>query len=101
MSRSGTAFASTRSSVPKSNLTAVREEENIDVPKVHDLVVLLDRIEDTVHELGLSRSELARLSTFGVAARYSGMDADPEASREAMDPAASVRRAVRKGLGSE
>ena len=82
-------------------LTAVREEENIDAPKVHDLVVLLDRIEDTVRELGLSRSELARLSTFGVATRYPGMDADPEASQEAMDPAASVRRAVREGLGSE
>ena len=57
MSRSGTAFASTRSSVPKSNLTAVREEENIDVPKVHDLVVLLYRIEDTVQELGYLFSE--------------------------------------------
>ena len=54
-----------------------------------------------VRELGLSRSELARLSTFGVATRYPGMDADPEASREAMDTAASVRRAVREGLGSE
>ena len=78
-----------------------REEENIDAPKVHDLVVLLDRMEDTAHELELSRSALARLSTFGVATRYPGMDADPEASREAMDPTASVRRAVREGLGSE
>lgn len=79
-------------------LKAVLEEENIEVPKVHDLVVLLDQMDDTAHEIELSQSKLARLSTFGVATRYPGMDADAEASREALETAEKVRSVVRHAL---
>lgn len=38
---------------------------------------------------------IARLSTFGVATRDPGMDADSEAAREAMETSEKVRSAVR------
>lgn len=79
-------------------LKAVLEEQEIEVPKIHDLVVLLDRTGEWGQNLGQARSALARLSTFGVATRYPGMDADKEAAREALETAEEVRNAVRRTL---
>jgi len=76
-------------------LKAILEEAGEDIPHIHDLAVLLDHIEDTGAELSLSRSALARLSTFGVSTRYPGMDADQEAAQEALNTAETVRRTVR------
>lgn len=79
-------------------LKAVLEEQEVEVPKIHDLVVLLDRTEEWSEKVAALRSALARLSTFGVATRYPGMDADEEAAREAMHTAGQVRSAVRQAL---
>lgn len=79
-------------------LKAVLEEKEIEVPKIHDLVVLLDRTGEWSQNLAQARSALARLSTFGVATRYPGMDADSEAAREAMETSERVRSAVRSTL---
>lgn len=77
-------------------LKAVLEEQDEDIPRIHDLVVLLDQAENDGESLGPVRSDLARLSTFGVATRYPGMDADAKAAREALETAERVRRAVRE-----
>lgn len=79
-------------------LKAVLEEQEVEVPKIHDLVVLLDRTEEWSEEVAALRSALARLSTFGVATRCPGMDADEEAAREAMHTAGQVRSALRQAL---
>lgn len=79
-------------------LKALLEEQDVEVPKIHDLVVLLDRTGEWGEKLAHARSTLARLSTFGGATRYPGMDADKEAAREAMETAETVRSAVRHTL---
>jgi hypothetical protein len=45
------------------------------------------------------KPQLARLSTFGIAARYPGVQADQQAAESAMRIGEEVRKAVRISLG--
>jgi len=78
---------------------AFLEEQNLPYGKTHDLVVLLRATEGLLPDLDAMRRELARLTTFGVAARYPGMQADPEAAETAISTAEAVRAVVRARLG--
>lgn len=52
------------------------EEHNIAFQKTHDLLVLLNSSGLLLSDLDSLKSELAHLSTFGIAARYPGTQAD-------------------------
>ena len=80
-------------------LKAFLEEHNIAFYKTHDLVVLLNAAGGSLTELDSLRSELAYLSTFGIAARYPGVRADQQAAEKAFKIAEEVRMVVRSKLG--
>jgi len=80
-------------------LKAFLEEHTIVFQKTHDLVVLINLSRGMLSELDTLRQELAHLSTFGIAARYPGAQADRQAAENAMQTAEKVRTVVRIKLG--
>ena len=79
-------------------LKAFLEEHNIAFGKTHDLVVLLNSSGGQLPELNSKRQSLAHLSTFGIATRYPGAQADRQAAEDSMKTAESVRTVVRAKL---
>lgn len=79
-------------------LKAILEEHNIAFGKTHDLVVLLNSSGLLLPELNSQKPSLAHLSTFGIATRYPGTQADRRAAEESMKTADSVRTVVRAKL---
>jgi HEPN domain-containing protein len=80
-------------------LKAFLEEHGIPFAKTHDLVYLLGLAGGQFPALDALRSQLARLSIFGIAARYPGTWADQVAADEALQTAELVRAVVRAALG--
>jgi HEPN domain-containing protein len=74
------------------------EEHNIAFGKIHDLVVLLNSSVGLLSELDSQRQSLAHLSTFGIATRYPGAQADRRAATESIKAAEGVRTVVRAKL---
>lgn len=81
------------------NLKAFLEEQGIAFRKIHDLVLLLNSSQGMLPELHVQKQDLARLGTFGIAARYPGVQADLPATEESLKTAESVRDVIRKKLG--
>ena len=79
-------------------LKAFLEEHNIAFGKTHDLVVLLNSSGGLLPELNHKRQSLAHLSTFGIATRYPGAQADRRATEDSMKTAENVRTVVRVKL---
>ena len=79
-------------------LKAFLEEHNIAFGKTHDLVVLLNSSGGLLPELNSQRQSLAHLSTFGIATRYPGAQADRGATEDSMKTAENVRTVVRAKL---
>jgi HEPN domain-containing protein len=79
-------------------LKAFLEEHNITFGKTHDLVVLLNSSGGLLPELNSQRQSLAHLSTFGIATRYPGAQADRRATEDSMKTAENVRPVVRVKL---
>ncbi len=79
-------------------LKAVLEEQGQDIPKTHDLVVLLNLLPDRPLEIEGERAALARLSTYAVGFRYPGEDAAPEDAQESLEVARRIREQVRGKL---
>ena len=79
-------------------LKAFLEEHNIAFGKTHDLVVLLNSSGGLLPELNSQRQSLAHLSTFGIATRYPGAQADRQAAEDSMKTAESVRTVLRAKL---
>ena len=75
------------------------EEQNIAFQKMHDLVVLLNTSAGLLSALDPLKPQLAHLSTFGIAARYPGVQADQQAATSAMTIGEEVRKVVRSSLG--
>lgn len=75
------------------------EEYNIVFQKTHDLLVLLNLSAGSLSELDSLRPQLAHLSTFGIATRYPGTQADEEAAKDAIQITEVVRTVVRTKLG--
>lgn len=80
-------------------LKAFLEEHNIVFQKTHDLVVLLNLSGGRLPELYAQRQQLARLSTFGIAARYPGAQADRQSAEDAIRTAEKVRSMTRARMG--
>lgn len=79
-------------------LKAFLEEHNLRHTKTRDLVVLLRAGGGLLSEPDTMSEALARLTTFGVAARYPGIEADSGAARSAREIAEAVRSVVRAKL---
>jgi len=79
-------------------LKAFLEEHNVVFGKTHDLVVLLNSSAGLLPELNSQRPSLSHLSTFGIATRYPGAQADRQAAEDSMKTADSVRTLVRAKL---
>ena len=75
------------------------EEHNIAFQKTHDLLVLLNSAGISLSELDSLRPELAHLSTFGIATRYPGTQADEHAAESAIQTTEAVRTVLRTKLG--
>ncbi len=80
-------------------IKAFLEEHMIAFQKTHDLVELVDLGSGLLPELDPLRPQLAHLSTFGIATRYPGAQADRQAADEALRTAEEVRTVVRAKLG--
>jgi len=79
-------------------IKALMEERCIVPRRTHDLIVLLDLVGEALDPP--ARARIAALSTFGVSARYPGMDADMESAEEAVATARLVKTLVEHLLGS-
>lgn len=79
-------------------LKAFLEEHNTAFGKTHDLVVLLNSSGGLLPELNSYKQSLAHLSSFGIATRYPGAQADRRAAEDSMKTADSVRTVVRAKL---
>ena len=75
------------------------EEHNLVFQKTHDLVVLLNSSGGLLSELDSLKPQLAHLSTFGIATRYPGTQADEPAAENSIKAAEEVRTVVRTKLG--
>jgi len=80
-------------------MKAILEEHNIAFLRIHDLAALMSLREGMFPELDLLKPRLARLSVFGIAARYPGVRADQKAATEALQTAEEVRTILRGKLG--
>ena len=80
-------------------LEAFLEERNISFEKAHDLVVLVNSCSGMLGELDSSKEALGNLSTFGIATRYPGVQADRQAAENALKIAENVRAVVRAKFG--
>jgi len=80
-------------------LKAFLEENNTAFGKTHDLVVLLNSTAGHLPELDSLRGQLAHLTTFGIATRYPGAQADRKAAENALTTGERVRTVVRAKLG--
>ncbi len=80
-------------------IKAFLEEHMTAFQKTHDLVELVDLGSGLLPELDPLRPQLAHLSTFGIATRYPGAQADRQAADEALRIAEEVRTVVRAKLG--
>lgn len=80
-------------------LKAFLEESNVAFPKTHDLVVLLNISGEPLQDLKAHKEHLARLSVFGIAARYPGRQADREAAEDSMKTAEMIRTILRSRFG--
>ena len=79
-------------------LKAFLEEQNIMFHKTHDLVALLDLSGGLLLELDPWRQALVHLSTFGIATRYPGVQADQPAAEDTVRVAEAVRTVIRSKL---
>ncbi|MDA1141696.1 MAG: HEPN domain-containing protein [Planctomycetota bacterium] len=80
-------------------LKAFLEEHNVAFRKTHDLVLLFDTTGNRLPELAELKPRMAHLSTFGIAARYPGVEANRQDAVEAIEIAREIRAAVRSRLG--
>lgn len=80
-------------------LKAWLEEQTLAFRKTHDLVELIDLSSGQIPELAPLRTKLAHLSTFGIATRYPGVQADQLAANEALKTAEETRSILRLKLG--
>lgn len=79
-------------------LKALLDENGVPFRKTHDLVLLAETAGPIMPDLQLLSPQLARLTTFAVAARYPGTDADSRAGKEAVSTAGVERARVRSRL---
>jgi HEPN domain-containing protein len=77
-------------------MKALLEEHELDVPKMHDLLVLLGLLVNILPELEEERISLAELSTCAVAFRYPGESAVREDAEASLQTAGKLRNLVRK-----
>ena len=80
-------------------LKGLLEEHNVAFQKTHDLLVLLNLSGGLLSELDSLRPQLAHLSTFGIATRYPGTQADEQAAESAIETSEVVRTVIRTKLG--
>ena len=80
-------------------LKGLLEEHNVAFQKTHDLLVLLNLSGETLSELDSLKPQLAHLSTFGIATRYPGTQADEQAAESAIETTEAVRTVIRTKLG--
>jgi len=79
-------------------LKAFLTEHDIDFPRNHDLIHLLElclTVDDSFEEI---RDNLRRLKNYGVIIRYPGFTVPLEMAHEAFENASQVRKFVRKKL---
>lgn len=79
-------------------LKAVLHSAAIPFRKTHNLVVLLDKVRALEPSWEMIRTDLQRLTAFGVNLRYPGRAADKATARDAMSVARNVRSMARLRL---
>ena len=80
-------------------LKAYLQDQNVEVPRTHHLLVLLDLCLS--HGAGFEglRDPLTELDGYGVAVRYPGVNISKELGSSAIKMALNVREIVRKAMG--
>ena len=80
-------------------LKAMLQESGQPVPRTHDLVALLDRLQLQDKSLATMHCGAVILTPYAVENRYPGVDATKRQARAALGHASKVRAAVRIRLG--
>ena len=82
-------------------LKAILQENSVPIPKVHDLLSLLDLLLPIDSSWEMHRSILSELSLFAVHFRYPGESAGREDAKRALRMCRHIRHHARKTLGLE
>ena len=80
-------------------LKAFLQESRLIIPRIHDLLRLLDLVLPQHPDLRSMRSRLRILQRFAVDIRYPGFSANASQSRRAVQVADTVRAEIRRRLG--
>jgi HEPN domain-containing protein len=80
-------------------LKAFLQESRLIIPRIHDLLRLLDLVLPHHPSLRSLRSRLRVLQRFAVDIRYPGFSANAGQSRRAVQVAETVRAEIRRRLG--
>jgi len=82
-------------------LKSLLQEHSISIPKLHDLLVLLDIVLPIDPSWEMYRSVLSELSLFAVHFRYPGESASREDAKRALRMCRQIRDQARRTLGLE
>jgi HEPN domain-containing protein len=80
-------------------LKALLEQNDKQIPRIHDLVELLELCKEFDPSLEIVRADLEALGRFSVRVRYPGTDVDKEDAKSAFQSAKAVRQIIRQKLG--
>ncbi|MCI0607521.1 MAG: HEPN domain-containing protein [Anaerolineae bacterium] len=75
-------------------------EHDIDFPRIHNLMELLELCLEADTDFASIRSHLQRLGHYAVAIRYPGLKVPFEFAEEALETAKYIRKFVRRKLGA-
>jgi HEPN domain-containing protein len=80
-------------------LKAFLEYNNRHIPRIHDLIELLELCKEIDSSLEIVRADLEALGRYSVRVRYPGTIVDKEDARSAYQSAKVVREIIRQKLG--
>jgi len=80
-------------------LKALLEADNRVVPKIHNLIALLDMCQTTDPSLEMLRADLTLIDRYSVQVRYPGASADKDDAKAALKATVPVRETIRLKLG--
>jgi len=80
-------------------LKAVLQENDKQIPKIHNLVELMILCEEVDPSFEMLRADLVTMERYSVRTRYPGETAEKEDARSAYAAAVTVRKFVRQKLG--
>ena len=80
-------------------LKGVLQEKGRDIPKTHDMRMLVEAVSEFIPDISVYKNRLVSLTAYAVAARYPFEDAEKKDAEKALEISEICRKIVRKNMG--